>query len=141
MGFSLAVEHDSNAGRRPFKRNLRLNDLATSYNNPLDQTMSKTALFSQRAIIIDLSQETHLFRRSPCHIADGDRRRPPCSADGRRPRPESMSEGTAELYELEADINSTAFEPVATGGRMDAHNDVSKRNNFCYPCVEKILQQ
>ncbi|CAN0009816.1 unnamed protein product, partial [Laminaria digitata] len=61
------------------------------------------------------AQERGLFGRKPSpatvtrSTCFGPRRRPPCSADGRRPRPETASEGTAELYELEADINSSAF--------------------------------
>ncbi|CAM9826954.1 unnamed protein product, partial [Ectocarpus sp. 12 AP-2014] len=63
------------------------------------------------------AQERALFGRkpSPATVARStsyapSRRRPPCSADGRRHRPEVGSgDDTAELYEMERDINTSSF--------------------------------
>ncbi|CAM9518745.1 unnamed protein product, partial [Ectocarpus sp. 8 AP-2014] len=62
------------------------------------------------------AQERALFGRkpSPATVARSTsyapRRRPPCSADGRRHRPEVGSgDDTAELYEMERDINTSSF--------------------------------
>ncbi|CAM9678741.1 unnamed protein product [Ectocarpus sp. 6 AP-2014] len=62
------------------------------------------------------AQERALFGRkpSPATVARSTsyapRRRPPCSADGRRHRPEvGNGDDTAELYEMERDINTSSF--------------------------------
>ncbi|CBN80497.1 hypothetical protein Esi_0052_0195 [Ectocarpus siliculosus] len=62
------------------------------------------------------AQERALFGRkpSPATVARSTsyapRRRPPCSTDGRRHRPEVGSgDDTAELYEMERDINTSSF--------------------------------
>ncbi|CAM9417152.1 unnamed protein product, partial [Ectocarpus fasciculatus] len=62
------------------------------------------------------AQERALFGRkpSPATVARSTsyapRRRPPCSADGRRHRPEVGSgDDTADLYEMERDINTSSF--------------------------------